>query len=112
MATVTLPVTNDPDSEVVYTLDGITYTFRFRYNERGGAFYFDMLDADENVIICGRKIVVSWPLFGWREVDTRLPGGRLFACDTTDSDTDPTLEDFGTRVVLQYVEAADIAEAA
>jgi hypothetical protein len=95
---------------VVYTLDGVTLTFRFRYNERAGAWFFDVLDEDEDPIIYGRKITVSWPLFGWRELDTRLPGGRLLACDTTDGDTDPLLEDFGTRVVLQYVEAADIAD--
>lgn len=110
MATIQLPVTNDPDSEAKYVLDGVSYTFRFRYNDRGGAWFFDLIDEDEDPIIYGRKITVSWPLFGWREIDTRLPGGRLFACDTEDGDVDPQLEDLGKRVVLLYVEAADIAE--
>jgi hypothetical protein len=108
MANVQLPVTNEPDQKVVFTLDGVSYAFRFRYNERGGSWNFDMLDDSGSEIISGRKVTVSWPLFGWRETDSRLPGGRLLACDTTDSDTDPTLEDFGSRVVLEYIEAADI----
>jgi hypothetical protein len=108
MATITIPVTNDPDSTARYVLDGTLYEFRFRYNDRGAAWYFDLIDENESAIIYGRKIVVSWPLFGWREVDSRLPGGRLLACDTTDADLDPTLEDFGARVVLQYIEAVDI----
>ena len=110
MASILLPVTNDPESEVTYSLDGSEYTFRWRYNERAGAWFFDVADANGDSIISGRKVIVSWPLMGWREVDTRLPGGRLFACDTTDADLDPTVDDFGTRVVINYVEAADIAD--
>jgi hypothetical protein len=110
MASILIPVTSDADSVATYSLDDVNLTFRFRYNDRAGAWFFDVSDESGNAIISGRKIVVSWPLMGWRETDTRLPGGRLFACDTTDHDLDPTEDDLGTRILLNYIEAADIAD--
>ena len=44
-------------------------------------------------------------LFVWREVNENMPPGVLFALDTSDQNLDPTLEDFGTRVVLVYLES-------
>ena len=105
MATIIIPVTNEPESTATYSLEGVNYGFRFRYNERAGAWFFD-LSTDAGVpLVTGHKVVVSAFLFGWRETSADMPPGALFAYDTSDQRLDPTLEDFGTRVILTYVES-------
>ena len=105
MALVLIPITNDPESEVSVKLEGVVYTFRLRWNVRSGAWFLDLRDANDEVLFAGRKLVVDWVLSGWRDTDPRLPPGRLLAYDTSGQQTDPTLDDLGTRVVLEYWES-------
>ena len=105
MATIIIPVTNEPESTATYSLEGVNYGFGFRYNERAGAWFFDLSTDTGTALVTGRKVVVSSMLFGWREVNDNMPPGVLFALDTSDQNLDPTLEDFGTRVVLVYLES-------
>ena len=105
MAILTLPLTNHPDAETVFTLEGVNYIFHTLYNERGGAWYLDVSLEDGTPLVASRKIVVKWPLMGVRETPDRSLPGWLFAFDTSGQDLDPTLDDLGTRVVMQYLES-------
>ncbi len=106
MALLDLALTNYPDREQTFALDGTNYVIRTRYNERAGAWFFDLSLEDGTALITGKKIVVTWPLAGVREYGDRLIPGWLFATDTSAADLDPTLEDLGTRVLLQYLESS------
>jgi len=105
MALFELPLTNYPDSEATFSLEGVSYVIRTRYNERAGAWFFDLSLDDGTALITGKKVVVSWLLSGFREAGSNIPPGMLYASDTSASDIDPTLEDFGTRVVMRYRES-------
>jgi len=88
-------------------LDGREYLLRLRWNERSEKWYLSIYDQDESPIYEGIKVVVNFPLLGARIVDERRPPGELMALDPS-SDRDPGLYDLGSRVVLCYVDAADI----
>lgn len=89
-------------------LDGREYLLLFRWNQREGRWYLTISDQDGAPIVSGVKIVVNFPLITNRIVDARRPPGEIFATDTTGADIDPGLDDLGSRVVLIYIDAADI----
>lgn len=105
MATVSLPISNDPWSELQVKLDGVGYTIELRWNTRASAWFMELRDTDDNVLVTGRKITVDWPLINLRDNNPLLPPGQLYAYDTSGQSLDPTLDDLGTRVVLLYLEA-------
>jgi hypothetical protein len=105
MAWLSIPVTNAPWASVKVKLDGVNFEIETHYNTRAGAFFLDLLDEDGNLLKGGIKVVVDWPILGPRETDPNLPQGYLWAIDTSGGDIDPTLDDFGTRVILAYEEA-------
>lgn len=86
-----LPFTSDlPRYTFTTTLDGEVYAFAVHWNQRDGAWYFDVLEEDGTAIVHGIKIVlganlgraVRHPLFDswvWRAVDAsgqNLDAGR------------------------------------
>src|SRR5689334_8860857 len=86
-------------------LDGVTYTLGLDWNDRDLRWYVSLLDAEEQVLIPGRKVVADFPLF-IRFRRPNLPPGQLLALDTSGAGLAPGLADFGTRVLLLYVPAA------
>lgn len=100
------------------TLDGQDYVFRFLWNQREGTWFFSLLDADEDPIVEGLKVVVNLPLLRL-VTDERKPPGVLLAVDTTAPEVDrtagekvlaldPGLEELGERVLLLYFSEAEI----
>lgn len=97
-----------PNFEAQYVLEAVTYTLRFRWNDRLGAWFMAILDADaETVRSQGIRVVINWPLNGYRS-GKPLPG-QLMAFDSTGQDLDPQLNDLGTRVKIYYFTVAEIA---
>ena len=86
-------------------LEQRTFKFRFHWNERDAAWYFEILDANGVSLLAGRRVVVDFPLIG-RFHDPRLPPGEITALDTSNQGQDPGLADLGERVLLIYSEAA------
>lgn len=86
-------------------VEGVQYLFRFRWNTAAGSWYLDLSDADGNLIVAGRRCLADVRLleqFG----HLAIPPGVLLAFDTTTKQVDPTLDDFGARVLLLYDEAS------
>jgi hypothetical protein len=108
MAWVGITVTNAPWASTTAKLDGVNYGIETYYNTRAGAFFLNLLDEDGNILKAGIKVVVSFPLTGFRDTDPRMPPGMLYAYDTSGQDLDPTLDDFGTRVLLLYEELGTV----
>lgn len=87
-------------------LDGREFVVELRWNERAGAWFMAVSDA-EGLILAGRRVVVDFPLLS-RFASPRLPDGELFAIDTSGAGLDPGRDDLGSRVDLVYVEASEL----
>jgi hypothetical protein len=105
MSLLVLPARTDLlEYDFAIELDGTTYTLGLRWNDRDSAWYLDVLDAEENPIAMGRKVVVGFPLLGRSKLENQPPG-VLFAMDTSGADAEPGVNDLGGRVQLLYQEA-------
>jgi len=90
-------------------LDGRDYVLAFRWNQRAGAWTLDLADQDGAAILLGRTLVAGYPLLKG-VTDTRRPPGELAVLDAFGlDDLDPAFSDLGTRFVLVYVTAAELA---
>lgn len=108
MTRLVLPLTGSaeiPDYEQRTSLDGRDYIFRFRWNQREAAWYFDISDHDDALIVAGLKAIIGWPLLRL-VTDARRPPGELMFFSTTPGG-DPGLDDLGPqkRVQLVYFDA-------
>lgn len=103
MAVLTLPVRSDFDRFAFQVdLQGTLYNLAFRWNDRAGAWFFTLADADGDPIVAGKRVSVDVPLL--RNVtDARRPAGEILALDTNGAG-DPAQSDLGGRVVVVYVE--------
>jgi hypothetical protein len=86
------------------TLSGRDYVLTFDWSQRDGHWWLTIADQD-GVSILTRKLVDRVNLFA-RVLDTRVPGGQLFAYDTqaTGPGLDPDFAGLGSRFELIYVE--------
>jgi hypothetical protein len=107
MATIQIPTRTDLGLyRMQVDLDGETFIFDFQFNEREGAWYFDIADEAGNPIRSGIKVVTGFPLTRLIR-DLRWRGGVLVAVDTTGQSREAVIDTLGSEVVLTYVEAAD-----
>jgi hypothetical protein len=84
-------------------LDGTIYQLNFKLNSRDNFWYFDILDLDGNEIRTGMKAVVNWPMLVYASNPLRPPG-QIYFLDTREVPEEPTLENFGTEVLLSYAD--------
>jgi len=103
MTTVRLPISQDSAAFSFETeLDGTSFGFAFRWNDRDASWYMTVSDGEGSPIVSGIKVVVNLPLLNFFS-DPRLPGGVLMAIDTAGADQDAGYADLGRRVVLSYL---------
>ena len=109
MATLRLPVKNGlPAYRFSVELDGVLYSFRFRWNVRDNHWFMDIIEADGSAVIDGVKVVNSDDLlsqFDHKQVTGNLPPGTFRVVDVNGANDDPDTTTFGEDVVLLYVEA-------
>lgn len=107
MAVVIVPTSQTlPAYRRQVQLDGVTYRFRFRWNTRLGSWFFDLEAEDGTVIVYARRVVIDW-FFLTQSRDQPVPPGLLVAFDTTLRDDPPRIDDFGTRVLLGYLDESE-----
>lgn len=113
MATVAIPLdpTVGPHYRVGVTLSGEQFLFDVRWNGRDEAWYLDVRADDATAIRTGIRVVLG-TLLGGRVVDPRFPPGFLQAVDLTNSGTEATLDDLGTRVQIYYYPFEDFGSVA
>jgi hypothetical protein len=93
-------------------LDGVTYGFEFRWNEREGYWFCTLSDGEGNPIVSGRKVVLG-PLFKkFRSREPVWPAADVYALDTGSGDVDAGFADLGRRVILIYATDEEIAASA
>lgn len=89
-------------------LEQAEYRFDLHWNERDERWYLQLYDSTGELIVT-RKVIANWPILRGVVHESRPPG-ELIAVDTQNLTTPIGLYDFGDRVVLDYLEAADVAE--
>jgi hypothetical protein len=84
------------------TLDGREYVFEWRWSERARSWYFDLLNAQREVLLGGVRVVVNIELLATHKNQV-LPPGLLVAFDLEGNKRDvENQSDLGDRVVVVY----------
>lgn len=112
---VLINITRETDDtgafEQQVTLEGVTYTLKFRWNVRYGAWEMAMLDAEGTTAHqVGLVLRADWPMDVY--LPDRIPSGVFVAIDTgapVGSGEDPGFDDLGNRVQLHYFPVSDFA---
>lgn len=87
-------------------LEGVEYSFQFRYNLRRELWVFSIFALDGTAILTGQSVNVGIPL-NRRAVGG--PPGMLMAIGETESIEPPSLLELGDRVKLCYLTAEEVA---
>lgn len=108
MALRRIPLQPYPLTTQQSDLDGVTYTFRFRFSERDSCWHMDLRTLDDEPVALSVRLVTGFPLLR-RVVSELRPPGQLVMLDLVGGDADcTTLEDFGERFGLFYIEASEL----
>lgn len=97
-------------------LDGVSYDLEFLWNDRDNSWNMTVYDSatavntdgSRDAIVAGIPVHVGWPLLR-QYVVTNKPAGEIVALDTSGKDLDPGVNELGSRVVLVYLTAAEVA---
>lgn len=99
------------DQQPVYdfaiVLSDIQYRFLLFYRERNDRWYMVIYDADDEVLISGKKLSVNRPLLHRHQIDGLFPGD-IILFDTSGTEAECGFADLGTRCLLMYFEPADL----
>lgn len=110
MASLVVPTsTTVPAYRERVSLDGTLYQLRFRFNGRINAWILDLYDAEGNPIALARRCSVDTLLLRQRRWVEGIPPGSMLPFDTTLRRRDPVIDDFGDRVLMIYLDEAEVA---
>lgn len=110
MAVFRIPVVpNVAHQEMELPVGERIYTLELRWSVREARWYLDVYGDDHEAIYTGIAVVLNFPLPA-RCVHEDFWDGVLYAIDTSTTNTEPALDDFGTRVILIYDDLAPDAE--
>lgn len=107
MAYIEIPLRNDVYfySEKIL-LEGILYTFEFRFNSRQSVWYMDIGDAAGIKKIIGIPMFINFPLTNnYIGIIEGVPPGQILLIDETNQNKLPTRDNMGIDMKLIYVEA-------
>lgn len=101
MAAQVLPTVNDIGRyRFRVELDNVVFGFDFRFNVRDGRWYYNLLNADGEIIRAGLKIVSNWPTYRIM-VQQGRPVGDVLAVRPNGTD-DPDRDTLGVESFLTY----------
>jgi hypothetical protein len=105
---ITLPTRTDlPRYNFRIVLDEKTFDMHFEWNDRAGAWFLDVYDAANELLVSGVRIVVGFP-FLEKYLHLGVPNGLMQAIDTSGQDLEPGFADLGERVLLVYTPVAEL----
>lgn len=81
-----------------------TYGMRFYWNARAAAWFVDISNDAGEIVIAGRKCNIDVDLIEQYHHKDPMPIGILLPYDTGQRKVNPLIDDFGTRVLLLYIE--------
>lgn len=114
---VLIPINRGVDDTGIFdlqtTLEGVTYTLEFRWNERCEAWFMSVWDVERVVpYALGVRLVADFWLSKYT-VD-RQPSGAFILVDTASPEgqgIDPGFDDLGSRHLLHYETLAELLAA-
>ncbi len=115
-----IPIRPDLDHfEETVTLDGVSFDLLFRWNNRDDCWYLSIFDptVEENAdgsrtpTLGSIPILTGWALLAQYRMRER-PLGDIIVFDTSGQGLDPGRRDLGSRVLLVYYTADEIASGA
>jgi hypothetical protein len=89
------------------TIENVQYIIDGRWNSRDAAWYLDFYEGDLTPIIYGVKVVLGAYL-ARRSNHPLFANGVLVAVDLTNSGKEATFDDFGTRVILEWIPVLEL----
>lgn len=97
-----------PFYDLQVPLDGTTYTLQVRWNTRYSAWYMDVLDEQGSTMLVGGLALLLGAAISAKVTGRPYPGFFVML-DTSGTNVDAGFSDLGDRVLLEYLEAADLA---
>jgi hypothetical protein len=95
-----------PDFTAQADLDDVTYTLRWRWNNRAAFWWVSILDETGTILYAHVKAVVNFPYATYRA--TPIPPGALVLVDTSGKGHEAGFEDLGARCALLYFTASEL----
>lgn len=89
-------------------LEGATYGFEFRWNDRISTWRLNLLDGDGNLLAAGVPVVTNAPLLRAFRTLPGLPAGEIIVVDSQGLDTDAGFEDLGRRHQAIYILSTEL----
>lgn len=106
---VTLPFDAVDEAYTFRTqISNIELLFEVNWNSRDESWYMSISDIESDPIVSGIKIVPGVDLLRGVRDRTELPEGSLVALDTSLQQERPGREELGERVILVFLEPADL----
>lgn len=103
MAIRTLPVVAGiPALIFKVDLDGRPFKFEFTFNDRAGLWNMTIFNDADEVLLAGKALHVKQLLLELHQYNQALPQGNLFMLNLANENVNPTLENFGSDVLLLY----------
>ncbi len=105
MAYAEIPINNtEKNQSFQVVIAENEYTFELVYNNRADRWIFGMADKNNNWIFRGFTLVMGIDYFNLIN-DDRLPAGKLFMANLSDTWAEPTGDNLGTTCKMIYQEA-------
>jgi hypothetical protein len=101
------PAAGYPDSTIRVPIDGVTWTFRWLWNEREQTWYVTISDSATEAIAVGVRVVLGVDLLTLVAGSNR-PAGELRVVDLTGTEIEATQETLGQNVLVVYVSLEEI----
>jgi hypothetical protein len=84
-------------------IEGVFYRFLYKWNNRNQAWYIDIADDSSIAQVRSRIVQLGYDIFKPFKYRT-IPQGTFNIVDTSGENREPTKDDLGTRVKIQYTE--------
>ncbi len=99
---VEIPLLQNPSYSFIVSLEGVTYDFQVRYNDREESWRLDIRDLDKTPIVQGIKLLPNQSITS-QYVNSELFTGNLYFIDVFGKVTRPTFDSLGKRHKLFYI---------
>ena len=106
MAILQLPISNtDANYRFKTRIEGVDYTFRFRYGRREDSWFMDIRSSEDVLILAGIRVVVGIDLTqSFKHLP--IPQGPILVENLENIFQEPDRDNFGTEVLMLYVEVS------
>jgi len=104
------PDTQEPVWDYTIDLTGVIFRIVLTYRERQDGWYLDLYDADDVLLLAGKRLSVDWLILR-SHIGAGMPAGHLMLYDTSGAGANCGYEDLGSSHLLYYFEPEDIPAA-